>query len=71
MPAPGVTGADQSLYLVRVPADLPPGAYRIGLSLPDPDLGRDPRYAIRLVGGALWDEAGGMNELNAQVSVGE
>jgi hypothetical protein len=67
-------GADVSLCLaVRVPAELPAGNYRIGLSLPDPDpgLGLDPRYAIRLAGGVTWQSRGGVNDLDAQVTITE
>ena len=57
----------------RIPADLPAGTYRVGLSLPDPDpgLGLDPRYAIRLLGGVTWDARGGVNELDASIVIAE
>jgi hypothetical protein len=67
-------GADVSPCLtVRVPADLPGGTYRVGVSLPDPDpgLGLDPRYAIRLAGGVTWDARGGVNELDAAITITE
>ncbi|HEY1174883.1 MAG TPA: DUF4832 domain-containing protein, partial [Phytomonospora sp.] len=54
-----------------LPADLPPGAYRIGLRLADPApaLADDPRQAIRLANdvGVEWD--GGVNWFDASVTV--
>jgi hypothetical protein len=67
-------GADVSPCLAaRVRVDLPAGTYRVGLSLPDPDpgLGLDPRYAIRLAGGVTWDARGGVNQLDGRITIVE
>lgn len=69
--APGV---ESELCLeAQLPADLPPGEYRLGLWLPDASerLRDDPRYAIRLSSGATWDSASGVNVLDATVRVVE
>lgn len=51
--------------LLRVPATLPPGKYRVALWLPDADAGLQQRseYAIRLANTNVWNEAGGDNTL--------
>jgi hypothetical protein len=56
---------------VQVPADLPPGDYRIGVWLPDPEesLKADARYAVRLAGGVSYDAGLGVNWLDATVTV--
>ena len=50
---------------LRVPADAPPGAYRLALWLPDAAeaLRDNPAYAIRFANEDLWDEATGLNVL--------
>jgi hypothetical protein len=49
----------------EVPADLPPGSYRVSLWLPDASqaLRADPRYAIRLANDGTWDSRTGFNRL--------
>lgn len=62
-------GADSTACVdALLPADLPPGSYRLGLRLPDaaPALADDPRQAIRLVNGE-WTDA--INWFDAQVEV--
>jgi hypothetical protein len=56
---------------VNLPANLPPGTTRVGVWLPDPEtsLQTDPRYAIRLVGGASFDAVSGINWLDGTISV--
>ena len=77
VPAAGVDarkwmpGAEATLCVdAQLPADLPPGSYRIGLRLPDAaaTLADDPRQAIRLVNGE-WDPANGINWFEAMVQV--
>jgi hypothetical protein len=55
----------------RVPADLPPGAYRLGIRLPDAaaSLRDDPSYAVRLANAAEWDATTGTNLLDANVMI--
>ena len=50
---------------LSLPADLPPGDYRLALWLPDPaeTLRDDPRYAIRFANENTWDAAHGWNVL--------
>ncbi len=56
---------------VRVPVDLAPGSYQIGLWLPDETVGlrKDPRYSIRLANDGLWDESSGVNRLPGSLRV--
>jgi len=56
---------------VTVPADLPPGTYRLGLALPDatPALADRPEYAVRTANTGLWIADGGYNDLAATVTV--
>ncbi len=55
----------------QLPEDLAPGDYQLGIALPDaaPALEGDERYAIRLANDVTW--AGGVNWLDASVSVEE
>jgi hypothetical protein len=65
-------GLDAEMCLgIRIPAELATGSYRVGLWLPDASdsLRDDPRYAIRLASGATWDEASGINWLDASITV--
>jgi len=50
---------------LSLPADLPPGDYRLALWLPDPaeTLRDDSRYAIRFANENTWDAAHGWNVL--------
>lgn len=50
---------------LRLPADLPPGAYRLSLWLPDrePALTDRPDYAIRFANHDVWDPAAGTNTI--------
>lgn len=68
--APGDT---TTCLAADLPADLPAGSYRLGLRLADPDPGLrvDPRYAIRFASGSTWDEATGINQLDAMVEVSQ
>ena len=56
-----------------LPGSLPAGQYRIGLYLPDtdPKLSSDARFSIRISSGATWDEASGINWLDASFSVAD
>ncbi len=58
---------------LRVPADAPAGAYRLGLWLPDAaaDLRDRPVYAIRFAneGEGVWDETTGLNVLLPALSI--
>ena len=67
--APGASTS--SCLQVALPADLRPGAYRMGLALPDPapTLAADPRFAVRLDGGARFDPITGVNWLDQVISV--
>jgi hypothetical protein len=62
---------NEACLAVQVPADLPPGAYRVGVWLPDPEssLKLDARYAVRMAGGVSWDGGLGVNWLDATVQV--
>lgn len=63
--APG----DATLCASPVVPELAPGAYRVGIALPDPEpsLAADPRYAVRLIGGVSFDA--GINWLETTVTV--
>lgn len=54
-----------------IPADLPTGSYQLFLHLPDAyaSIADDARYAVRFANTDIWDEATGMNSLNASVTV--
>jgi hypothetical protein len=54
----------------RLPAGLAPGAYQLGLWLPDAadSLQKNPAYALRLAN-TTWDATGGTNMLDAIVTV--
>jgi hypothetical protein len=56
---------------VTLPADLPPGAYRLALAMPDPAaaLAGRPEYAIQTANAGLWDAARGVNDLRHTVTV--
>jgi hypothetical protein len=56
-----------------VPADLPAGAYQIGLWMPDSavTLKDSASYAIRLSSGAIWDASTATNLLDAHVTIGD
>ncbi|MFJ2817346.1 DUF4832 domain-containing protein [Streptomyces sp. NPDC087294] len=59
--APGTTTTvDRTPTL---PADLPPGSYRMLLNLPDPQLPTRPEYSIRLANQGTWEAATGYNDL--------
>lgn len=77
VPADGVDarrwmpGAEATLCVdAQLPADMPPGDYRIGLRLPDAagSLAAEPRQAIRLVNGA-WDPAEAINWFEVMFAV--
>ncbi len=56
---------------LRVPADAPPGTYRVTLRLPDPAPGLqgDARHAIRMANEGVWDEWIGDNLVTDQLVV--
>lgn len=65
-------GLSRSLCVdVPLPADLPPGTYRLGLRLADPapTLADDPRQAIRLANDADVEWSDGINWFPAEFSV--
>lgn len=59
------TGPVTLSRLLRVPATLPPGQYRVALWLPDSAeaLSGRSEYAIRLANAGVWNEAAGDNTL--------
>ncbi len=67
--APGT--AVKACLGARLPADLPPGEYRVGIALPDPEptLSGDSRFAVRIFGGTSWDAEAGINQLDARIVV--
>lgn len=56
---------------LRLPDDLPDGAYRLSLWLPDPDprLRDRPEYAIRLANQGVWDAKRGLNRIAEDVVI--
>lgn len=56
---------------VDLPADLPPGSYRLSLWLPDAAqaLASRPAYAVRLASTGVWDPDTGLNVLTDQLVV--
>jgi hypothetical protein len=58
---------------LALPANMAPGAYRMGLYLPDvsPRLRADPRYAYRVANEGVWDEESGFNILAEGILIGE
>lgn len=56
---------------LRVPAIVPAGVYDLYLFMPDAyeSIAEDARYAVRFANANIWDEATGMNKLNASVTV--
>ncbi|HEY3500232.1 MAG TPA: DUF4832 domain-containing protein [Polyangiaceae bacterium] len=56
---------------VALPEALPPGSYRLGLAFPDPELLADARFAVRFSSGTTWDEARGVNWLDASLTITE
>jgi Domain of unknown function (DUF4832) len=57
--------------LVRMPASVAAGTYKLALWLPDevPALQADARYAIRLANDGLWDATTGDNLLSEKLVV--
>ena len=55
--------------VLRVPATLPPGTYRMALWLPDaaPGLSERSEYSVRLANTGVWNEASGDNTLASVV----
>jgi hypothetical protein len=58
---------------LALPANMAPGAYRLGLYLPDvsPRLRADPHYAYRVANEGVWDEESGFNILAEGILIGE
>ena len=56
---------------LRVPATLVPGAYRLGLWLPDaaPALTDRPAYALQLASAGVWDDRTGTNVLTTGLPI--
>ena len=54
---------------LSIPADLAPGAYSLGIRLPDsaPSIHDDPRYAIRCANKDIWVEETGTNFLTREL----
>jgi hypothetical protein len=69
---PDENGGNHSIALeLPLPSDLPLGSYELLLALPDPEpaLGANPAYAIRLANLDTWDTASGANRLLSSVVV--
>ena len=56
---------------LQLPADIPPGSYRLFLHLPDgyASLANNPAYSIRLANTDVWQSSTGYNDLRLMVSV--
>lgn len=56
---------------LTIPRNVPEGTYQLYLYMPDAysSLADDPRYAVRFANEDVWNEATGMNALNATVTV--
>ncbi len=56
---------------LRLPADLPPGRYRLALRFPDREwrLSSLPAFSIRLASEGVWDAQGGLNVLTEEFSI--
>lgn len=56
---------------LTLPADISPGAYQLGLWLPDaaPSLRSSPAYAVRFANANTWDPATGINILSNNIQV--
>ena len=67
--APGTTSAVAET--LRLPADLAPGAYQLGLALPDPAASLKDRaeYAVAVANAGLWRPADGWNDLHHTVTI--
>lgn len=68
LPDSAETVIQQTLTL---PSDIEQGTYHLYLHLPDAyaSLANNARFAIRMANVNCWDEATGMNDLNAELSV--
>ncbi|WP_290838702.1 DUF4832 domain-containing protein [Flavobacterium sp.] len=57
---------------LTLPANIPAGAYKMYLNLPDPAaaLSTRPEYSIRLANDATWENATGYNDLKHTITVG-
>jgi hypothetical protein len=65
------TGTIHCRETLQLPSSVPPGLYKLLLSLPDPypSISYRPEYAIRLANKKLWEEKTGYNSLNYIISV--
>lgn len=56
---------------LTIPRNVPEGTYQLYLYMPDAysSLADDPRYAVRFANEDVWNEATGMNALNATITV--
>ncbi|GAA4039667.1 DUF4832 domain-containing protein [Nonomuraea soli] len=54
---------------LTVPASIPAGSYTLLLSLPDPQLGSRPDYAVRLANTGTWEAGTGLNSLLHTITV--
>ena len=68
LPNGAVTTVTETL---RIPANIPDGTYDLYLHMPDAysSIANDARYAVRFANTNMWDEATGMNNLNATLTV--
>jgi hypothetical protein len=68
--APGAEAEARCLG-VTLPTDLAAGTYQLGIALPDasPALAADERYAVQLVNDVTWE--GGVNWLDASLTVSD
>lgn len=62
-------GMQQLAVTLRVPSELPAGAYRLSLWLPDPDLETQPEYAIPFANMGVFDAASGLDVLVPALAV--
>ncbi len=67
--------SDTKEYIIsiseKLPANIPDGAYKVFLNLPDPEkrLYSRPEYSIRLANMGLWEKSTGFNSLNHTVQI--
>lgn len=64
-------GASMFRLKLRVPANAPPGTYRLALWLPDgaENLRDNALYAVRFANANMWDESAGLNVLSDKINL--
>ena len=65
-------GQEQTVNVsINLPANIPPGTYRLGLWLPDASssLRNSPAYAVRFANANVWDAATGVNILTSSLQI--